>query len=405
MSAPHVVVINIYFAPYTYGGATVVAEEVARNLRTEHGYRVTAISAMSRADMDAYAITKSEVDGIPNYLINLPYGRPYTETYDNAQVTKAVDGLLQSLSPDLVHVHCLQDIGAGVIGAAKRRGLPVILSTHDFWWLCERQFMIRTEGRYCAQDPIDIENCRGCVDDLSRARIRQNVLMGEASQADLLTFPSQFAHDLSTRSGLTATSSKVWTNGVHVPKADFFDRQEKRRVERKRLAFGFVGGPSLIKGWPIIRQAFAQLKTEQDFDVFLVEGSLDGSWWANETFLDLPGNWQVVPRFAQEDMDDFYAQIDVLLFMSQWKETFGLTIREALARGIRLIQTDSGGTTEHEKVDPNRLLPIGAGPEQLVVELERVLAEADGHPAPVAVVSFADQAEALHEEIQSVLCR
>ncbi|SHH85810.1 glycosyltransferase [Cognatishimia maritima] len=403
MSVPHILVINIYFAPYTYGGATVVAEQVAHHLKDDHGYRVTAISAMSRSDMPPYAILKSEVDGIVNYLINLPFGRSYGQTYDNSEVTEVVARLIRRLEPDLVHLHCLQDIGAGVIGAAKRQGVPVILSTHDFWWLCERQFMIRTEGRYCGQDPIQIENCKGCVDDLSRAQQRMERLKALAAEADLLTFPSQFAHDLCTRSGLVAQDSMVWANGVHLPGQDFPVRQAARRAAESRLVFGFVGGPSLIKGWPIIRKAFSQLKADQEFDALLVEGSLDGSWWGRADFSDLPGRWQVVPRFAQAEMDGFYARIDVLLFMSQWKETFGLTIREALARGIRVIQTDSGGTVEHPAADPERLLPIGAGPECLVVELKRVLAEKDMHPDALDVVSFADQALTLHRRVQALL--
>ena len=45
-------------------------------------------------------------------------------------------------------------------------------------------------------------------------------------------------------------------------------------------------------------------------------------------------------------------------------------IREALARGIRLIQTDSGGTVEHPVADRARLLAIGEGPERLRAEIE-----------------------------------
>lgn len=402
MTSPHVLVINIYFAPYTYGGATVVAEQVAKALKQDHGFQITAISAMSRADLTPYSVVKTEQDGIPNYMINLPFGRPYAETYSNPQVTEVVDRLMYRLEPDLVHLHCLQDIGAGVLGAAKRQGRPVILSTHDFWWLCERQFMIRMDGQYCRQDPINIDNCRGCVDNLPRARSRQNTLRAEANQADLLTFPSAFAKELSEKSGLRGRDSLVWSNGVHLPKPDFADKQKARRADAPQLAFGFVGGPSQIKGWPVIRQAFEQLKSDQPFEVFVVDGSLDGSWWKNTDFSKLAGRWHVVPRFSQEDMDDFYSKIDVLLFMSQWKETFGLTIREALARGIRVIQTDSGGTTEHAHADPSRMLAIGDGPERLIPELERILAEAGSHPAPAAVTSFADQASVLAERIQQL---
>lgn len=93
-------------------------------------------------------------------------------------------------------------------------------------------------------------------------------------------------------------------------------------------------------------------------------------------------------------MDTFYSRIDVLLFMSQWKETFGLTIREALARGIPVIQTDSGGTTEHGAAEPSALIPIGAGPAPLRAALEAALDAGVEQKAAPPIASFEDQAAA-----------
>lgn len=395
MNGLHMLVVNVYFAPYTYGGATVVAEQVAKALQRNHGYRVTAISAVSRTDLAPYSVLKTEVNGTVNYLINLPFGRSYELGYSNPKVTQLVAELMQQLDPDLVHVHCVQDLGVGVINAAKQQRRRVILSTHDFWWLCERQFMIRMDGNYCQQDPIAVRRCAGCVDSVGRAQRRLNTLKAAASQVDLLTFPSKFAHDLCTRSGLVARENMVWTNGVHMPGSSFFDQQAARRKSSHRSAFGFVGGPSQIKGWPIIRRAFELLNVDQEFDVFVVDGSLDGSWWRDVSFAGLSGNWTVVSRYTQKEMDSFYAKIDFLLFMSQWRETFGLTIREALARGIRVIQTDSGGTTEHALADKARMPAIGDGPERLLVELKRAISSSRCYQKPVPVDSFDSQAAAL----------
>lgn len=401
MAAPkhiprHIVVINVFFDPFSYGGATIVAEQVAHQLIERYGCRITAISVQMRTDLAPYTVIKTEARGVVSYLINLPPDRSYAELYTNPRVVEIVSGLLDTLEPDLVHVHCVQDIGAGVISLARRRGLPVVLSVHDFWWLCERQFMIRQNQRYCAQDPVKIENCRGCVDDMPRARLRQEVLLAEAAQANLITFPSQFARDLSERSGMSAPRLAVWPNGVRQPGPGFFDAQAARRQADPRPVFGFVGGPSQIKGWPLIKAAFEGLADDHaPFAGYLVDGSLDGTWWKGHKLSKMKGDWDIHPRFSQRGMDEFYAKIDVLLFLSQWKETFGLTIREALCRGIRVIQTDSGGTTEYEGADPAHMLKIGDGPAALRAEITRVLAAAHD-PAPAHhVTSYAEQADAL----------
>ena len=115
-SPKHILVMNVFFAPQSYGGATIVAEAVARALRLQHGCRVSVISSMDRPDLVSYSVMRTEVDGIQNYAIVMPRGRSYAESYSNPNVTEIVSGLLDDLEPDLVHIHCMQDLGIGPIG-------------------------------------------------------------------------------------------------------------------------------------------------------------------------------------------------------------------------------------------------------------------------------------------------
>ena len=403
MNGRHILLVNVFFAPFSYGGATIVAEQVSHALIRNHGHRVTAVSLVSRTDLEPYTTLKTEKNGIVNYLINMPSDRPYTEVYNNPHVSKEMARLIDLLEPELMHLHCVQEIGAGILTVAHDKGLPTVLSVHDFWWICDRQFMIRVDERYCGQNPVRIDACQGCAEDFDAAKTRFNFLQEHGALADRVTYPSQFALNLSEASGFAPGKGVVWENGVRLPEPGFFEAQAARRAADPRLSFGFVGGPSQIKGWPVIRGAFAGLD-RSDFRTLVVEGSLDGRWWKDISFKDLPGDWQVWPRFDQSEIDAFYTQIDVLLFMSQWKETFGLAIREALARGIRVIQTDSGGTTEHGTIAPEDLIPIGAGPEALRPQIDAAFA---AHPAstdPHDVDSFDDQAAkfaAMAEEVIS----
>lgn len=399
---PHILLLNIFFAPFSYGGATVVAQEVARDLVARGAARVSVVSLVSRAELAPYTVIRSQVGGIDNYLVNVPQGRPYAAFYDNLQIGEVLEQLIADLAPDVMHAHCIQEIGVDALRAAKRAGLPVILSVHDFWWICERQFMVRMDEVYCGQNPVRIEACRGCVGDWTAAKTRFDVLTEAAGLADVITYPSRFALELCEASGLAPGRGVVWENGVRLPDAGFFEAQAARRARDPRPVFGFVGGPSQIKGWPIIRAAFKGLKRD-DFTVHLVDGSLDGGWWRGHSFDDLPGEWRVLPRFEQAQMDGFYAGIDTLLFLSQWKETFGLAIREALARGIGVIQTDSGGTVEHGAFGASELIPIGAGPEALRPRLEAVLAAHPAHPDPRRVIGFGEQARNFQGLVTRVL--
>jgi len=402
MSERHILLVNVFFAPFTYGGATVVAEQVARCLIRQTGWRVTAVSAMQRGDLAPYSLVKTEHAGIVNYVINLPPNRSYAEIYDNPQVTELAARLMDQLRPDVVHAHCVQDVGSGIVLAAHDRGIPTILSMHDFWWICDRQFMIRPDQSYCGQNPVRIEACRGCVEDFSAAQTRFFTLARRAGLADLVTYPSRFALELGEASGLARGKGVVWSNGVVLPGPGFFDAQQRRRASDPRPAFAFLGGPTQIKGWPAIRQVFSEIGRD-DFVLHLVDGSPDGSWWRHQNLTPLRGEVIVHPRFSQDRMDDFYAKVDVLLFMSQWKETFGLAIREALARGIAVIQTDSGGTTEHGTIPKDRLIPIGAPASALRAQIDEALTNPPRAGAPVAVTSFDDQARAFAGFVDGLL--
>jgi glycosyltransferase involved in cell wall biosynthesis len=74
----------------------------------------------------------------------------------------------------------------------------------------------------------------------------------------------------------------------------------------------------------------------------------------------LRGEVSVVPAYNQETIDSFFAGIDVLLFPTQAKESFGLTVREALIRDVWVVLTDSGGSVE-DIVDGQNgtIIPIG----------------------------------------------
>lgn len=404
MSKRHILLANVFFAPFSYGGATIVAEQLAQALIRRGDYHITAVSMCARAELDTYTMVKSECDGIVNYVINVPQNRTYHDMYNNPHVTAMLGELMDGLCPDLVHAHCIQDMGTGILEAAHARGIPTILSVHDFWWMCERQFMIRPDGRYCQNNPIKIEACRGCVADLAAARARHDHLNMMGALADAVTYPSQFAYDLSNASGFAPRRGVVLENGVRLPDPDFGAAQMARRNSDPTLTFGFVGGPSQIKGWPTIKSAFRLLKRD-DFRVVLVDGSRDGSWWTSEKFKNLPGEWRIHPRFDQQDMDQFYAQIDVLLFMSQWKETFGLAIREALARGVKVIQTNSGGTVEHEAASAADLIPIGAPATELRDQLVDALAQHPNYGSQIAVNGYAAQATAFDLIANDVLGR
>ena len=120
----------------------------------------------------------------------------------------------------------------------------------------------------------------------------------------------------------------------------------------------------------------------------------------------MAGQVEVVPAYTQETVDDFFDTIDVLLFPSQWKESFGLTVREALARDVWVIATEGGGPGEAivDGVNGN-LIPLDGRHEALQAAIIAILETPDRfaaycNPLKHQVLSFEQQAE----ELRDILC-
>ena len=57
-----------------------------------------------------------------------------------------IDTLLDRITPDIVHIHCVQRLGAGIIDACRKRGIPYVLTLHDGWWSSANQFIVGPDG-------------------------------------------------------------------------------------------------------------------------------------------------------------------------------------------------------------------------------------------------------------------
>ena len=112
------------------------------------------------------------------------------------------------------------------------------------------------------------------------------------------------------------------------------------------LRFGYVGGAEIVKGFPQLRAAFEGL-ARSNWELVLIDNTLNLGF-ASIDVRDWRHSGSVVaePAYSQEGLDAFFESIDVLVFPSQWKESFGLTVREALARDVWVIATDCGGPGE-----------------------------------------------------------
>lgn len=337
---PKILSVNVFYAPRSFGGATIVAEETNKILNNKADFDIYVFTTLPLDVVSAYAVRRYEVDGVSIFGLGLPDTSDPKAQFENPHVLNAFESVLSAVKPDLVHFHCIQGIGVSVADLCFAKGIKYVVTLHDAWWVCGRQFMVNRQGKFCNQQRIDLCICDSCVDDAELNRYRQAKLDSALKNAALLLSPSQYFADFYVENGFSADNVLVNKNGILKPAI------QRRRRREGPLTFGYVGGNTEIKGVHLIKKAFIDLH-DLDIKLIVVDNGINLGFSSYEkSFFEGMINVEIVPAYTQKTIQDFFSRIDVLLFPTQWKESFGLTIREALARNVWVISTDAGGVVE-----------------------------------------------------------
>ena len=363
-----VLMANVYFAPRSFGGATIVAEEMGRRL-VRKGAQVSVMTSRPPAVDIPDGDVRYDVDGMMVFAAVLPDGLDGVGHLDNPAMASRFADVLEACQPDVVHVHAAQGLGTGILRICQERGIPYVLTLHDAWWLCERQFMVKGDGRYCFQTTIDPAVCQACVPGVRYLADRAVVMRQALAGAALLISPSQAHRELYLANGIAPERIVVNRNGFCWPK-----RARRPRIPGTPLRFGFVGGTEAVKGYGLLKEAMQSL-SRSDWELVVVDNKLNlGFQSIFPEDWTVRGKLRVVPAYTQAGLDGFYDQIDVLLFPSQWKESYGLTVREALARDVWVITTSPGGQSEDVVDGVNGTwLPLDGKPQTLVQAVSALL--------------------------------
>ncbi|MFP2930338.1 glycosyltransferase, partial [Pyxidicoccus sp. 3LG] len=332
--------VNVLFAPLSFGGATIVAEQLAHRLQAE-GCDVTVFTGILDSPLPPYGVVRYETQGLPVIATQLPRGGDRTQDYQNPRMAELFVQALKAVRPDVVHFHSIQMLSASLASACVAEGIPYTITLHDAWWLCERQFMVRGDNTYCHQKTIDLRVCSKCVPDLSFTFRRTFTLRKVLDGAALLFAPSEFQRQLYIANGMPPERIVVNQNGVLLP-----TRPRTPRPEGLPLRFAYLGGNAVHKGYFFLKSLFESLPEDNyvlkmtDIQLRVGRSSIDAKDWK------VRGRVEVVAPYDQARMDDFFDGIDVMLMPSQCKESFGLSVREALARDVWVITTAAGGVVE-----------------------------------------------------------
>lgn len=404
---PRILGVNVFFEPRSFGGATIVAEEIARCINASGQARYAMLTSLPCTDVAPYKVVRYKSSAAEVFGMGLPFEADPAFDFDNPFTPLAFREVLRAWQPDVVHLHSIQGFGVQIAEACKEAGIPYVVTMHDAWWICARQFMITGEGKYCYQSKVDLNVCSKCVSNPVLNPYRQHRLHEVLSGAALMLAPSHFFRGVYTDNGFDPARVRVNKNGVKPPLTPI----QRAPLAQRKLRFGFVGGEGPAKGSELIKAALRELP-HTNYELHVVDAALNlGRRHIFEETWQIPGTLKIVPAYTQATIDEFFASVDVLLFPTQCKESFGLTVREAMLRDTWVVATDAGGAVE-DIIDGENgdVLPLINGYEPFREALRRLLdnpsrLEGYRNPHPELIRIFSDQANELLEYMGEVMNR
>ena len=379
---------NVFYHPQSFGGATIVAEQLNKLLADEETYEIYAVTTLPmKSWLPPYSVIRYEYGKVTVFGVAVP--SEDAAAHENLRFDAAVKDIIELVQPDIAHIHCIQSMGVGMVDICREAGVKTLVTLHDAWWICPNQFMLDENEVFREQWNTEDE--------------RSKTIARALAKIDMLLAPSKYFAELHERT--LGRDVLVNKNGVTRPLGQISKR--KKDVIR----FGYVGGKTKIKGVHLILEAFRKHRFPNT-ELVVVDNLLNlGARSFFDSDFDGVERFRIEPAYSQDTIDHFFSEIDVLLFPTQWKESFGLTVREAVLRDVWVIATDAGGVSE-DIIDGENgtIIPFDSGVEELsraIAEVcERYQAMDDGAVIELPkshIRTFAEQKDELAGLYQEIL--
>lgn len=438
------------FLPESSGGTEVHTYLLAKALQGRHEVSVcTHVSDPSRPE---HALYRGDLDDLPVYSLvnNFTWGAGSEYFFYDRGQDAPFSAVLDEVQPDVVHMHHLGGgLSTSFPGLVRGRGIPLLLTLHDFWPLCYRSHLLTAEDLLCL-GPDDGLRCAHCwqLDSLrppsrlAQARevgLRNALRMAPGAilravgerlvplpggyhttrllardayfrrlltRFDLLLAPSQFLRDRYIDWGVAAERLLFVQNGVDPAS---FSGLQRPLPNGERLSVAYLGSLLPHKGLDVLVEA-ANLLADAPVDLHIY-GRTEGSA-ATEAYVAglrarlrnprLTFEGPYVPR----DLGRVLSGADVVVVPSILYENCPMAILEALYAGRPVVASNAGGMAELVRDGVNGLtFRLGDGADlaarlrTLAHDRQMLLALQRGITPPQAMDAVAARVEQLYSDL------
>lgn len=410
------------YLPHSRAGTEIYTHSLARELGKRHDLLVYCHEpAMDGGESGAIeegheGVAVRRVAAYPPDGSRGPWAE-FRRDYANPLIEADLRHTLERFRPDIVHAQHLKGLSAGIVTECARRGIPVVMTLHDYWPLCANAQCVRPDGTLCARTHARLE-CARCAAErvglpalrwaapaLAVAFLHRDVVIRRALRhVHRFVSPSRFLKERFVAAGWSAGRFTVLENGL-----DLARLATARAAPRGpwRGHYAYIGSLAWQKGVDVLVRAFG--------DPSLSAARL--RVWGNPASFpdyaarlkDLAATCPNVTLEGKADdraVDAALSWADYLVVPSLWWENSPVTIQEAYAAGVPVIASRLGALPEKVRDGVSGLLFEPGNVEDLVRVLRRTIDEPEllprlraGIPPVVTIADHAAQIEALYAQV------
>ncbi len=431
------------FPPESVTGTELSTYYLSKGL-IHRGHDLSVFTSLDNTKAPRYEVFREEYDGLK--IIKLGnWFESETEmfrTFVDLHVEESFRKYLEEFQPDIVHIQHLVGLSSSIIQAIFERCIPMVLTTHDYWYVCPRVQLLNRDGQVCA-GPDGGYKCAWCVlgpsqgsqkdkdtsiQDTSRTSSRgfsikrmiptglkhrlKTTFMPEIDEIPVLraeigllrrqvdSLYDSTAHFIKRYDIMASMLSKVDfiitpSNYVKAKYVGFGVPEHKIRAVYHGLdtksfgksektvsdvvRFAYFGGLQKHKGIEVLLNAFANIPGSKASLMIFGPGA-DFEYERELLRLASPARAIFRGLYRNENMAEILSEVDVAIVPSLWEETFGLVVREAFLTNTPVIASRIGALEEAVEDGVDGYLVETGSEDSLQQKLQLIISDPQNLP-------------------------
>jgi glycosyltransferase involved in cell wall biosynthesis len=269
-------------------------------------------------------------------------------SFENPDLSEIAAELIRRERADILHVTYSPRVGE-LIKSAKQLATPYIVTLTDFFMICPKETLLRSNGAICTGP----ESGRACIEycpELSVEKIRKRLTVAREvlSHAKVIVAPSIFAAEMFQKE-FKDLEIKVIRYGLPLP-APIADARGYSRGDS--VVFCLAGPLESHNGTSTLIEAFMSVTSPTaSLKIYATRGAPEPVAMLRDAARQ-DSRIEFCGDYVPERFTEILQTIDVLV-MPSLSHQFPLVVSEALASNVPVITSDVGGTIEIIQDDMN----------------------------------------------------